>query len=286
MDTVESHWKTSDELTIFARAWVPDPEPEGVVCLVHGLGEHSGRYQHVAVRLGKAGYSVTALDLRGHGNSSGKRGHATSLAKLHEDIDRLIQKARERFPGTPVFLYGHSFGGILVLSYTLTFQPDLAGLVVTGLALRTALHRQKLKIAMAKILGHVFPAMTLPSGLEPATICSDPIVVDGYECDPLVHDRISFGMATLSLREIDRLLTQAAEIRAPILLMHGRNDQLGYPEGSEEFAARMTGDCTLKIWEGMSHEIHNEPGKEEVFEFLVDWLDSKTRLKITQLDKA
>jgi alpha-beta hydrolase superfamily lysophospholipase len=274
MDAIESNWKTHDGLTIFARDWLPEQEPTGVICLVHGLGEHSGRYDHVADRLVTAGYAVMAFDLRGHGHSSGKRGHALSAEQLHEDMDILVQKAKKRFPSTPVFLYGHSLGGILTLSYTLSKKPDLAGVIVTGLAVRTALQQQKLKIAMAKILGRIIPEVTLPSGLEPASICSDPGVVDGYVCDPLVHDRISFGMSILLLREIERLISRAPEFHLPLLVMHGRNDRLGYPEGSEEFAAQVRGDCTLKIWEGMSHEIHNEPGKDRVFDFLIDWLDN------------
>jgi alpha-beta hydrolase superfamily lysophospholipase len=278
MEVDDTHWITSDGMTIYTRAWIPDREPVGVICLIHGLGEHSGRYHHVAHRLNTAGYAVFASDLRGHGRSSGKRGHAPSLHRFHEEIETLIQMGRDRFAEKPVFLYGHSLGGILALSYSLSKKPDLAGIVVTGLALRTALHEQKMKIALAKILGRVLPEVTLSSGLDPVTICTDPTVVDNYVCDPLVHNQISFRMSNLLLQEIERLYTRVKEFHLPLLIMHGGNDQLGYPQGSEDFAMQVVGDCTFKIWEGMSHEIHNEPGMDEVFDYLIDWLDSKVRV--------
>jgi alpha-beta hydrolase superfamily lysophospholipase len=273
MGAIESDWSTQDGLTIHSRTWIPDRETKGVICLIHGLGEHSGRYAHVAERLNSAGYAVFAFDLRGHGLSGGKRGHIPSLELIYEDIDELIRSAKFSCPNKPLFLYGHSLGSILALSYTLTRKPDLTGIVVTGLGLRTALHKQKLKIALAKVFGSLLPGLTLASGLEPMTICSDPSIVNDYICDPLVHDRISFGMSIQLLKAIDRLFAQASEIHIPLLIMHGRNDQLGYSEGSEEFAGLVQGDRTLKIWDGMSHEIHNEPGKDEVLSFLIDWLD-------------
>jgi acylglycerol lipase len=286
MKPFDLSWRTREGLKITSRCWDCIEDPQAVVCLVHGLGEHAGRYNHVADRLNDAGFAVLALDLRGHGLSEGKRGHTPSLDVLHEDISHLTQTAKERFPGKPVFLYGHSLGGLLSLGFVLSHRPELAGVVVSGLPMRTTLHQQKLKIAIAKILGRALPAVTISSGLDPSTICSDRDVVYAYTCDPLVHDRISYGMGILLLSEVGRLDAQAAGFPLPLLIMHGRNDQLGFVEGSEEFARRVKRNCTFKVWEGLGHEIHNEPGKDEVLDFTIGWLNKQIRESANQLDKA
>jgi alpha-beta hydrolase superfamily lysophospholipase len=260
-------------LNLYAQAWSPE-SPQGVVCLVHGLGEHSGRYAHVADRLNTAGYAVLASDLRGHGKSAGQRGHAPSMEAFMKDIDLLLEEAKRRYPHQPRFLYGHSLGGILVLNYTLRRRPELAGVVATSSGLRTALELQKGKIALVKLLGSVMQKQTIASGLDAATISRDPEVVKKYLSDPLVHDKITFGMAKALSEAIPWVFAHASEFKVPLLLMHGTADQLAFPAGSKEFASLVHGDCTLKLWEGLYHETHNEPEKDEVLAYMVGWLES------------
>ncbi|MDD2694673.1 MAG: lysophospholipase [Anaerolineales bacterium] len=257
---------------LFAQIWQPDGDPRGVVCLVHGLGEHSGRYQHVAEFLTQGGFTLLAIDLRGHGKTPGPRGHASNLDELLDDIESMLNEASRRFPGKPRFLYGHSLGATLALSYVLRRKPDLCGVVVSGPGLRTSLTEQTMKVLMIKALGSLLPKMSIPTGLNPQTICNDPAVVQAYVNDPLVHNRTSLALARASIGELDWLFAHAAEFHLPLLIQQGSSDRLIYPQGAREFAALVKGGCTLKLWEGLGHEVHNEPGKEQVLGFMLQWL--------------
>jgi alpha-beta hydrolase superfamily lysophospholipase len=274
MQTAEWTFNAEDGVQLVGRSWAPEGTPKALICLVHGLGEHAGRYEHVAEAFTKAGYAMTGFDLRGHGRSGGPRGHTPSFEMFMRDIDIYLDEGRKRFPDLPRFIYGHSLGGILVLNYVLRRKPDFKGVVVTDAGLRTALEKQKAKVLMAKVLGSILPTVTLNSGLDPATISRDPAVVQRYVDDPLVHYQLSFGMGRETLQAIRYAFEHAAEISLPLLMMHGTADQLGFKEGSQEFAALAPGDVTLKLWDGLYHEIHNEPEQAEVFEFTIDWLNN------------
>lgn len=260
---------------VFACLWQPDGEAHGVLCLVHGLGEHSGRYQNVGEYLTRGGYALLASDLRGHGKTDGPRGYARGFEQLHDDIDHLLNEASRRFPGKPRFLYGHSLGGTLVLSHALRRKPHVEGVVASGPGLRTSLTEQTLKVFIITRFASLFPAMTLPTGLLPELISTDPAVVQAYVNDPLVHDRTSLALARDSIRELDFLFEHAAEFSLPLLIQQGGADRIIYPRGASEFAALVEGPCTLKIWEGMAHEVHNEPEKEQVLAFMLEWLDEQ-----------
>lgn len=278
MKTQEWNWQTHDGLQVYSKEWKPEGKPKAVVCLVHGLGEHVGRYEHVGKVLAEAGYALLGADLRGHGKTEGQRGHSPSYEVFMQDIDGLLREAAKRYPGVPVFLYGHSLGGILVLNYALRRKPAIQGVISTGAGLRTALEQQKMKVFLAKVLGSIMPTGSMASGLDPNSISLDPAVVEAYIHDPLVHNRISFAMGKHSLAAIAWIFSHASEFHIPLLIMHGRKDQLGYPQGSQEFAGLIPKElCTLRLWDGLTHEIHNEPEKAEVFKVMVDWLDAQIK---------
>ncbi len=272
--------QTRDGIRLYAQEWSPESHPAGVVCLVHGLGEHSGRYTHLADFLNRNGYTLIAFDLRGHGKSPGIRGHTPSFEAYMQDIDGILEEARKRHPQLPLFLYGHSLGGMLVLNYALRRKPQLSGVIATGPGLRTALEEQPLKIAFAKIMGSVFPALCLPSGLDVDLLSRDPEVVRRYKSDPFVHEMASLGFARHSLKAIDWVFAHAAEFNLPLLIMHGAADQIAYCKGSQEFASRVLAPHTLKIWNGLYHEIHNEPEQGEVFKELLGWLETQRNLSV------
>ena len=265
-----------DDFTFYMQGWEPQSKPKAILCLIHGLGEHSGRYEHVGKALNDAGYALFGFDLRGHGKTGGPRGHIDSLDVALSDIHQFIGFQRTNFPDTPIFLYGHSLGGMLALAYAIQNSDDLQGVISTGAGFRSPLEEQKAKIAIAKILGSLVPALTLPSGLDPATISRDPAVVQKYVNDPLVHNKLSAGLGKTMLTGIDLCFAHAKEIMCPLLLMHGTDDKLVYASGSEEFAelsSETNKDVTLKLWNGLHHEIHNETEQAEVFKFMIEWLD-------------
>ena len=272
----ESKINMNDDTTFYIQGWEPEGKPKAIVCLIHGLGEHTGRYEHVGKALNEAGYALFGFDLRGHGQTPGPRGHIPSLDVALSDIHQFVGFQKGNFPETPIFLYGHSIGGMLALAYMIQYDSALQGVIVTGAGLRSPLQEQKAKVALAKILGSLIPAVTLPSGLDPSTVSRDPDVVDKYIHDPMVHDRISAGLGRANLIGVDMCFARAKEARLPLLIMHGTEDKLVYPSGSEDFARLASvnnKDVTLKLWDGLYHEIHNEPEQAEVFKFMIEWLD-------------
>ncbi|MCQ3937166.1 MAG: alpha/beta hydrolase [Chloroflexi bacterium] len=274
----ELKWKSHDGLDIFAQVWEPEViQPKAVVCLVHGLGEHSSRYAHVAEAFGKEGFILFTYDLRGHGRSGGLRGHISSIEDFMQDIDSLLAQARARYLGMPLFLYGHSLGGIQALYYGLTRKPDVKGVIATGAALHSALEKQPLKIFLANLLGSLTPTTILSSGLDAKALSHDPKVVEAYINDPLVHDKASLGFGKIMLGVTKWILAHAGEFPLPLLLMHGKEDDIAYPSSSIEFAASLKEKCTLVLWEGGYHEIHNEPEKAEVLKTMTLWMDARLR---------
>jgi len=275
MQHFEFGWKTGDGLQLYAQGWQPETEPEGVVCLVHGLGEHSGRYAHLAAFLNQAGYALLAFDLRGHGKSEGQRGHAPSYEALMEDVSHLLEEAAKRYPDRPRFLYGHSLGSAAI-NYALHRRPPLAGVIVTGPAFQPAFEPPAWKLTLGKIMYNLWPTLSMSNELDRQALSRDPDVVRAYNNDPLVHDRVTARFAMDFLQAGLWALEHAAEFPLPLLLMHGGADRITSAQASREFAAKAGERCTLKVWDGLYHEIHNEPEKEQVFGYLLEWLESRT----------
>jgi acylglycerol lipase len=276
MKHFETKWNSHDHVEIFGQRWEPDAQPsKAVVCLVHGLGEHSSRYVHVADAFTQQGYALFTCDLRGHGRSAGSRGHISSIEDFMKDIDSLFQQARERYPDLPMILYGHSLGGILVLHYTLKRKPTVKGVIATSAGLHNELEKQPLKVMAAKVLGALVPGATIPSGLDPRSISRDKKVVDAYVNDPLVHDRISLGFGREMLGVNKWTLEHAGQFPAPLLLLHGRADTLAFSSSSTEFAAALKGKATLVLWDDGYHELHNDLEQAQVFKTMTAWMDER-----------
>lgn len=271
MERQEWPFTASDGIPLWGSVWRP-PAPRAAVSLVHGIGEHSGRYSHVARTLNEAGYALVAFDLRGHGHSGGPRGHAPDYETLMADVDLLVQETGRRFPGRPHFLYGHSLGGNLALNYCLRRSPALAGVVVTSPWLALATRPPRWKAALGWLLNRARPAATLSRGNNPAALSSDPAVVAAYLRDLLVHDRISARLYAVMATSGAEALAQAARFPLPLLIMHGAADTVTSPFASQAFC-NTAPDCTFHLWPRLRHELHNERERDEVLAVIISWLD-------------
>jgi len=274
MNHIEFTRQSPDKLQFYFQGWEPEVSVRAVVCLVHGLGEHTGRYAHVAAALNNAGYAVLGCDLRGHGKSEGLRGHTPSYDALLDDIGRLLDETAQRYPGKSQFIYGHSLGGNLVLNYALRRKPPLAGVVSTSPAIRVGKPLPATQLTLAKVMNKLQPTMQMPNGLALDNLARDPEVIRAYKSDPLVHNKISVRLAVEMLQAGEWALAHAAEFPLPLLLVHGTADELTSAAATQKFAGKVRGDCTLKLWDGFYHETHNEPEKAEVLGFMVAWIGS------------
>ncbi len=268
---MEGFRTASDGAKLFTRRWVPDGVAKGSVLVLHGVCEHSGRYERVAKYLGDGGYIVSSLDLRGHGRSPGRRGDARFEPTLR-DIDELLEEERTRGSGGPRYLYGQSLGGLLALTYVLDRRPSLAGVVASAPVLHTSLSDRQAKVFVARALGAIAPGLGMPAGLDDTKLMRDQQVLADRRRDPLVHDRITAGLARDALAAAARILEQGGDISIPLLLIHGDADQINRLSGSQALASKAKGDCTLNVYADVLHHPHNDPERDVIFADVVGWL--------------
>jgi alpha-beta hydrolase superfamily lysophospholipase len=268
----ESQIVTKDNLKLLTRAWMSEKPPKAMVVIVHGIGEHSGRYGHVAKAFNVFGIHTFAYDQRGHGKSEGPRGHTPTNQHLMDDLSLAIDEARQLAgENLPIFLYGHSMGGLEVLYYGLHNLNGIKGYISTGPSIQIA-STDPLKILLAKTMTPFLPKLTLSSGLDVTALSRDAQVIREYQDDPLVHDLCSTRLGMFIIGGAEVVMKKASSWSHPLLLMHGTEDRLGIITGSEAFFAKISGDVTFKRWNKMYHELHNEPEKAEVIQTMVDWI--------------
>ena len=278
MQQKEFSWKTKDGMNIYAKEWTPDGKVKAAIALVHGLGEHIGRYEHVAKALTDAGFAMVGYDLRGHGKSDGIRGFSTSNDAMMDDISQNIQTVKEHFPGVPTFLYGHSLGGNLVLYYTLTRKPEVKGVIATSPGLGVAKPLPAALTMVMNLLYKLAPATKINNTLDVTGLARDPEVVKKYTSDPLVHPFISPRLAKDMFANGDYCMAHAAEFPLPLLLMQGTADRLVNPVKTKTFALTAPlSKVTYTEYEGYYHELHNEPEKADVMKVMIGWLDQEMK---------
>lgn len=276
MQHTTSKVKTTSGLEIFYEEWLPD-DPKAVVVLVHGLGEHCGRYAHVAAAFNQAGYALLTMDLPGHGQTGGTRGHIPSTGMVMELIHQRLEEAHRRFPQLPRFLYGHSMGGNLVLYFTLNRKPKIEGIIVTSPGLGTGEPVPAWKMALGNALYNLAPSALMANGLDREGLSHDRAVIDRYISDPLVHDRISARLGMDLIRNGIWIIENAAAFPPllPILLMQGSADHVVSPQKTQQLATGLAEKkLTYRVWDGYFHELHNEPQKDQVIRTMIDWMDA------------
>ncbi len=276
--TTEFNWKTDDNLTLYAKDWSV-AFPKAVFVLAHGMGEHINRYNHVAEFLNSRNVAMIGNDHRGHGKSEGKRGHFRKYDDYLNEMDTLIAEAEKRYPNVPVALYGHSKGGNIVLNYLLRRKPkNIKAAIVTGPWIELAFKPSSFMVFLGKMMRNIAPSFTQASGLPATSVSSNPAVAAAYETDNLVHDKIS-AEGGMGMMDAGRWLADySGKVPCPLLIMHGGADIVTSQPASERFAGQLSGDVTYKVFDGFYHEIHNELGQQEVFDYFYAWAQEKLDL--------
>ncbi|MBV9838982.1 MAG: lysophospholipase [Solirubrobacterales bacterium] len=276
MTRKEGHLRGVGELGIYWQAWLPDHEPRGVVVVSHGAGEHSGRYRHVAARLVSEGHAVYAIDHRGHGRSDGPRALIDRIDNAVADLAALVALAADELPGKPLFLLGHSMGGTIAVCFALRHQQRLAGLILSG-PLAAIEGTSPAQRTAGRLISALAPRLPLVA-IDPNLISSDTAVVRAYRSDPLVHHRkLPARTAAELVAAVERFPQQVASIRVPTLIAYGTGDRLCPPAGSVMLGERIGAhDKTLNGYEGLAHEVLNEPEQERVLDDICAWLTAHT----------
>lgn len=246
----------------------------GVIVLVHGMGEHSGRYiESVIPTLLKSGFTVFTYDNVGHGLSSGKRGHCPSYEALLDILEYVLNLAESHQPDLPSFLYGHSMGGNLVLNYALRRSNRLSGIIATSPYLRLGFQPPKWKFFIGRLL--LGTGITLPSGLDPTGISRIPEEVSKYNSDALIHDKVSPMFSFPVMDAGEWAIINAKNLKTLTLLLHGTGDPIIDYKGTEEFNQNAT-TTQLKLFEGGFHELHHDLCKDEMLNAVSNWLVALT----------
>ena len=266
-----------DGSNVVVQDWPLDSSVKlrGVVIVVHGLGEHAGRYEHVARHLNAWGFAVRGYDQCGHGESSGARGSLPSDTRLLDDLADMVDSTRTRYgKDTPVILIGHSMGGLVVGRFVSLQMRAIEGLVMSSPALDAGMNAfQKLLVS---VLPKIAPDLRVGNGVKPQFVSHDPAVVAAYKADPLVHDRISARLARFIAAAGPQTLALAPQWTVPTLLMYAGDDRLLNPDGSRVFAAQAPKNVvTTQCFDTLYHEIFNEKDAGPVFATLKKWLDGR-----------
>ncbi|MCU0522789.1 MAG: lysophospholipase [Anaerolineae bacterium] len=275
MDHVEGTFKGVRDASIYHQAWLPEGEARAAVLIVHGLGEHSGRYMNVVNALVPRGYAVYALDHLGHGKSEGEREVIERFDDYTNTLTTYLGMVKGWQPGKPVFLLGHSMGGLIATTYLLDHQAEFRGAVISAPAIKVGESVPKATILMGKVLSVIAPKMGVLA-LDSSAISRDPEVVRAYVNDPLVfHGKTPARLAAEMLKAMQRVTAEVGTISLPFIVMQGSEDRLVDPGGTRMLYEQAgSKDKTLKIYEGFFHEVCNEPECALVLDDVGDWLDA------------
>lgn len=266
-------FETADGLQLFTQHWMPSSDPAALVLLVHGYGEHCGRYDHVAAVLARQDAAVYTYDQRGHGRSEGRPVYIDRFDQYCQDLEHFHHYVKTHGPNVPLFLFGHSMGGLVALLYVLNQSPSLRGLLLSAPAIAINPDIAPLLRRIAQLVGRLFP--TLPTVRSPQnSISRDPNVVEEAKNDPLnYHGRVPARTGAELLRAGEEARDRLTELRVPFLIFHGTADVLTPPSWSERLYEQASAeDKTLKLYDGLYHETFNEPEQDQVLQDIESWL--------------
>ena len=277
MRRTDSELTATDQTPLFLRTWTGEGAPRGIVLFIHGLGEHGGRYEELASKVVEAGFIAVAPDHRGHGRSGGLRGHVSSFGEYVADLLQTVEHMRAEYdPALPLFVFGHSMGGLIALMLVLD-RPEIriTGLVMSNALLGVAVKAPKFKVVLGKVMSRIMPKLRLDNELVTTNLSRDPAEVKAYEDDPLVSRLISTRWYTSMLSAMETTGARAGELKIPNLWVVSGSDRICNHKRSLSFAEAVQGATVeIKLLPEAYHEAHNGPQRGEVHEALLTWLDA------------
>jgi len=275
MQHIEGNFKGVRNTNIYYQGWLPDQEVKAVLLIVHGMGEHSGRYMNVVNHFIPLGYAVYGLDHIGHGKSDGAREIVESFDDFTDTLTILYKLVTKEQADKPIFILGHSMGGAIASYYLLDHQKKFKGAVISAPAVKIGEGISQATITMSKILSKIAPKMGLLA-LDVNAISRDPAVVEAYVNDPLVfHDKTPARLGAEMLSAMLRITAEAGKIRLPLIIVQGSADSLVEPSGAQMLYDKVSSeDKSIKIYDGLYHEVFNEPEHDQVLKDVEEWLET------------
>jgi len=268
---------TADGLQLFTQSWTPEGEARAHLLIVHGYAEHSSRYQHLAEFFTAEGFAVHTFDLRGHGKSGGKTGYVDRFELYLKDLTTVFDHLKMQAKKKTFFLFGHSMGGAIAALYVITRQPkQLNGVLLSGAALKVSDDISPLLQRVSGVLGEWLPKVKTIK-LDTKALSRDPAVVEDYENDPLVyHGPVYARTGAELIRASKRIYANMEKLKLPVLIMHGTADRLTDMEGSKELERRAgTEEKRLELYNGLYHELVNEPEQKQVMGDMLEWMEKR-----------
>lgn len=277
----DGYFKAGPALSLYWQAWRPDDAESGVMVLVHGHGEHSGRYDYTVQRLVANGFSVFTYDQRGHGQSPDGRGemlraHIESMDDYLDDLTEFGKLVDLKAPGLPRFLFGHSMGSVIVLDFIMQGRGAYKGVITSGLGTEPKGVAPPWKILLSKILSKVWPTFKITLDVEAGDLTRDPAEIQEYEQDPLIHHTASARWGSEMLKAIERVKSSPGKVQIPIVLQHGGADPLNLPSGSSNFHDSLSHpDKGIELYPDNLHDIHRDLDKDRVLTHRIDWMKAR-----------
>ena len=263
-------------LNLYSQSWHPSGKTKAKLAIVHGVAEHSNRYVNLVNGLVESGFALYAFDQRGHGKSEGQRGYIESWSEYRIDLDTFLNLVANDNSSLPLYVYGHSMGALVILDYLIQESNGIQGAIISGSPIDSSKAVSPTLILTARVLSRFWPTFSMASPIQSAQLSCDARVVQAYQDDPSVFKTLTVRWGTEYLNTQDRIKEHASEIELPILIIHGGEDTLCDPEGSELLYSKIRSeDKTLKIYPSYFHEIHNEPGHATVIDDMIHWLENQ-----------
>lgn len=274
MQAIEFHWKNENGNQVYAVEW-PVKEARAVIGIIHGIGEHCRRYDEMAAWFNNQGIAMVGYDRQGYGRSEGRKGYAKNYKEYVDEVAHLLIECERRYPDLPVFLYGHSMGGHLLLRYLIRRHPNISAAVVSAPHIRLSFTPNPFIVGLGKMMRKIHPTFTQSNQLDTALLSRNPAIKPAYDADPYVHPKLTSQTGIDILESAAELNRYSDGIKVPVLLMHADADGVTSHDGSRDFAQRNPEGLTFKSWPNMFHELHNEPERQEVFNYVLTWLEGR-----------